>query len=227
MNKISIFIFLILLYLGLSKSFSPSEKASTYIINQQVFSSYFEGAPLSLVLVDSFQAGFLIKTYFQKYKVIHGFKTPETVIIRTSQKFWKENKKNVGLSLFRRAEGKKIESTTPMPPGILYINDPSYGKWVNSDSGRKVWKFHRAYRHFPNLFMWGKFRPSEDFYKKALIHIENNLAFYGLNNEFGIEGEITKVELAEFINKKEYIKLDFLGHLKKLFEIPKLGKSNG
>ncbi|OUR96219.1 hypothetical protein A9Q84_07625 [Halobacteriovorax marinus] len=222
MNKISIYILLILIYLGLSKSFSPSEKKAPYIPNEKVFPSYFYGAPISIILLESFQTGFLIKTFFQKYKIIHGFKHPETLIVRTSYSFWEKNKKNVGMSIFRRGERKNTESLIPMPPGILYIGDPAYGHWEIQDSGEKLWFFHRAYRHFPNIFNWNIFRPSEKFYETALTFLTHDKSYYGENGEFGTEGSLTREKLE--IKEKEsedVIKSDLKNIIEKTFYIPK------
>ncbi|MBT5094359.1 MAG: hypothetical protein HOM21_08965, partial [Halobacteriovoraceae bacterium] len=63
MNRISLYTLLILIFLGLSKSFAPSEHKTPKIDNALVFPNYFLGSPLSSILVDAFQTGFLIKTY--------------------------------------------------------------------------------------------------------------------------------------------------------------------
>lgn len=239
MNKISLYVLLILIFLGLSKSFSPSEQRTPYLANEQVYSDFFFGAPLSIILVDSFKTGFLIKTYFHRYKIVHGFKIPEEIVVRTSKKFWDKNLPNKGLSLFRRKEvlfeepGKKEakqkyvseleqgheESTVPMPPGILYVGDHAYGRWRLIDSGEKVWTFHRAYRHFPKIFKWGGFRPTQDFQKTAEVYTTQDRPFYGLNNEFGTNGEITKEEFKDTLNTDEH-KIEFIKHILSLFSIP-------
>lgn len=225
MNKISVYILLILIYLGLSKSFSPSEKKAPYIPNERVFSSFFYGAPLSIILLDSFQTGFLIKTYFQKYKVVHGFKHPETIIVRTSYSFWQKNLPNIGMSIFRRGERQSTESRVPMPPGLLYIGDPAYGHWEVQDSGDKLWFFHRAYRHFPTYFNWNEFRPTERFYETALTFLSHEKPYYGDNKEFGTAGSLTQEQLKLKEKKnKDVIKSDLLKRLDEFTYIPKWSK---
>lgn len=238
MNKISLYVLLILIFLGLSKSFSPSEKKTLYVANEQVFSDTFPGSPVSVILMDSFRTGFLIKTYFQKYKIVHGFRIPREIVVRTSKEFWEENLKNEGMSLFRRKDisyyNKKSkkknkytseldplenESSIPMPPGFLYLDDRAFGRWRLKNSGEKVWTFHRAYRHFPKMFGWGTFRPSHTFYEKAQIFLTGERAFYGLNNEFGPEGQITKAFLQHNVKRTEKI-IDFKKHLKALIWVP-------
>lgn len=185
MNKISIFVLLILIYLGISKSFSPSEKKTPFLANEKVFNNYFSGAPISVILLDSFSSGFLIKTYHHRYKIVHAFRIPEEIVVRTSKKFWKQNLKNHGMSLFRRQERTLKTSSVPMPPGSLFIGDPAYGTWEITDYGSKEWRFHRTYKSFPDIFGWKDFRPSLDFYQKVRIFQSNERAYYGPNNEFG------------------------------------------
>lgn len=221
MNKISVYILLTLIYLGLSKSFSPSEKRAPYIPNEKIFPSFFFGAPLSIVLLDSFQTGFLIKTYFQKYKIVHGFKHPETIIVRTSYSFWERNKGNLGMSIFRRGEKKNTQSMIAMPPGILYVGDPAYGHWEMQNSGDKEWIFHRAYRHFPAIFSWGSFKPTEQFYNAANAFLEHDKPYYGENNEFGTNGTLSQEKLKLEKEKDEEVrKTDFRERIDRLFHIP-------
>jgi hypothetical protein len=201
MNKISLYIVLIFLFLILSKNFSPSVQRSDYVENSAAFSEMFPGSLISVVLLHSFQRGFLIKTYYQQYNIIHGFKGPETITVRTSQQFWSDSLKNTGMSIFRRQEEGEMESTVPLPPGALYIGDPAYGRFRMDNSGQKKWMFHRAYRHFPTLFHWGEFRPSYAFFKKMKIFQEGQQPFYGLSKEFGISGSITKRYLLAHVDK--------------------------
>ena len=221
MNKISLYILLILLFLALSKSFSPSSQGAPYVVDERVFSNFFKGAPISVILVDSFTTGFLIKTYFHKYKIVYGFNQPEVMIVKTSQDFWEKNKKNIGMSLFRRSERKQIEGTTPLPPGSLYIGDLAYGHWKNTNSGAKSWKFHRAYRHFPHIFGWGKeFTPSKGFYTQMKIHRDQNKPFYGGNQEFGFEGTVTKQGFGNYKRDEINTKYSFKQVIDKYLFVP-------
>ena len=220
MNKISLYILLILMFLGLSKSFAPSEKKTAYIENEKIFSNYFYGAPISILLIDSFKTGFLIKTYFQKYKVVHGFKHPETIIVRTSKSFWRKNLNNKGMSLFRRDERENKESIVPMPPGTLYLGDPAYGRWRTDDSGGSYWKFHRAYRHFPRIFNWGDFRPTKSFYNSLKIYLSHENSFYGLNKEFGSKGSVILENLKDESLQAEMQAIDYIKHIDNYFNIP-------
>lgn len=221
MNKLSLYTLLILLFLGLSKSFSPSEKKTLLIPNKDSIGHYFPGAPISVVLAETFQIGFLINTYFMRLNIIHGFKSPEEIIIRTSQEFWKENQKNIGMSLFRRDENLGKESTLPLPPGSLYIGNLSYGRWRYKNSGDKVWSFHKPYRQYKDFFKWKDFIPNYKFYELIKIHIKNDQTFYGQKNEFGTNGSITVQSFKETIGPRELEKLNFSSFLKKFIKYPK------
>ena len=223
MNKISLYIVLILIFLGLSKSFSPSSQGKPYVFNEQIFPTLIEGGPLTIVLVDCFEAGFLIKTYFQRYLIIHGFKSPESLVVRTSRDFYNKNLKNIGMSLFRRKESQNKLSLTPMPPGTLFIGDPTYGSWKYEDSGRRVWRFHRAYKHYPSLFRWNNWTPSFKFFQQAEVYEKSKEPFYGLDKNFGTEGEITQKAFPHYYIKEELEKIDFKIHLKKFIRIPYRG----
>ena len=225
MNKVSLYIVLILIFLGLSKGFSPSSQGKPYVFNEQIFPTLIEGGPLTVVLVDSFEAGFLIKTYFQRYLIIHGFKSPETLVVRTSKSFYEKNLRNIGMSLFRRKDSMKKLSLTPMPPGSLFIGDPTYGKWVYENSGKRVWRFHRAYRHYPPLFRWEDWRPSFDFYKKIDIYEQSDKPYYGKKNEFGTNGTISMKGFPNYHSKEEFEKINFKNHMKKFIRIPSIKSS--
>jgi len=218
MNKVSVYILLILIYLGLSKSFAPLSKGTKFITNERVFVNFFQDSPVSVVLIDSFETGFLIKTYFQKYSVIHGFKQPENIIVKTTKEFWQKNKKNLGMSLYRKGDSADSISNIPAPPGSLYVGNRSYGKWKLHGSGKRIWQFHRAYKNFPALFRWGSFRPSQEFSKHLKIFMRNGKAFYGLNEEFGLDGKITK----QFYlpqSQGQTTNFNFVEHVKKFFRL--------
>lgn len=227
MNKLSLYTLLILLFLGLSKSFSPSEQKTPFIQNEKVLGHYFVGAPLSVVLTETFQIGFLIKTYFIRLKVVHGFKSPEEVIVRTSKDYWEASQKHLGMSLFRRNENKQEESTVPLPPGALYVGNLSFGRWTYANSGDRVWKFHKPYQHYSKIFGWLDFVPNHDFFKRMNIHIQNEQPFFGLNNEFGAEGEISKKAFKERVNTQEFAKIKFRDFLNKFIRRPVWSRERG
>ncbi|MEH0862089.1 hypothetical protein [Halobacteriovorax sp. DPLXC-1] len=223
MNKFSLYVLLILLYLGISKSFSPSEKKTIYIPNANAFASIFKGSPISVILEKEFSTGALIKTYYHQYQIIHAFKAPQRYNIRISRDFHLENKKNIGMSLFRRFENGEI-STVPLPPGSIYIGSPAYGTWRTSGSGQKVWRFHRTYKNFPMIFRWGDFTPTYSFYRKMIALEKLDTPFYGLNDEFGTDGKVTQENYKLKKNVKR--ETDFKDILKKYTKIPKWDLKN-
>ncbi|MEC7275584.1 MAG: hypothetical protein VXV96_04620 [Bdellovibrionota bacterium] len=220
MNKILLYTLLILLFLGLSKSFSPSSQKTSFVQTKLDLPSLTTGAPVSIVLTDAFDAGFLIKTYYLKLKIVHGFKQPETLVVRTNKKFYNENKDNVGMSLFRRMERENKESLTPLPPGSIYVGDPAFGAWRYHNSGERRWHFHRVYRHFARQFYWGDYRPNYDFFEKLKIHQKNEQPFYGLNGEFGTKGTLTEGLFKKSPYRDVGVRLNFLENLKRYISIP-------
>lgn len=189
-------------------------------MNEKVFPNYFKGGPLSVILVDSFSTGLLIKTFHHKYKLVYAFTLPEEIVVRTSKEFWEKNLGNHGNSLFRRNERTGFTSSVPMPPGALYVGDPAYGTWELTDYGSKVWKFHRAYKNFPNTFEWGEFRPSLDFYQRMKIYQSNEKPYYGPNNEFGTNGLLRREKKGKE-DKQKVILPSLKNALKKYLWVPK------
>lgn len=223
MNRFSLYILLIMLYLGLSKSFAPSEQKADYIQNEQVLSGYFKGAPITVLITDTIQAGFLIKTYYLKLKIINPFESySEDVVVRTSAPFWEKNTGHIGMTIFRRKEDNAEYSTLPLPPGAQYIGDPAYGSWAYEDSGRKIWQFHKAYRRLYQEFYWGTFRPDYDFYEKLKIYLNNGTIFYGLSDEFGTNGSVTKENLIRnrLRNSEDLSTKRFKDFIKKYWLLP-------
>jgi len=218
-KQFSLYILLVLIFLGLSKSFSLSEKGTKFISNEHIYAHHFEGSPLSLILLDTFETGFLIKTYFHKYKIVHGFRPSKIKIFRVSASYYKKSNRYLGMSLFRREELEQIVDTLPLPPGALYIGDRSYGRWQQDDSGLKKWKFYRAYRDFPNLFIWGNWKPSLKFYQMMNIFKKNENPYYGLHHQFGRDGSVvTKNYTWAFHQEAKAI--DFIQYIEKFFNIP-------
>lgn len=209
LNKVIIYILTVMLYLGLSKSFSPSEFGINYIINNDSLSRVIQGAPATVILTDMHSTGFLIKTYYQKYKVVYGFQSVEEIIVRTSSKFAKKHAKHIGMSIFRRNSDEENEDFTPLPPGMIFVGDRSLGQWKNTNSGDKVWRFYRPYRNIPLYLGWGDFRPSKDFYALAKSHMTSGKPFFGDYNSFGINGNITKKNFPKYFSRQKPKDLNF------------------
>lgn len=108
MNKISFYIFLILVFLGISKAFE--EKSQVYINSEEELPKLPKDK--KWILINSFQKGFIIKTYFQTYdkvEVDHESRfqdrPEERITARTSLQFW--DKKNKDLSKLLNKGPKK------------------------------------------------------------------------------------------------------------------------
>jgi hypothetical protein len=197
-----------------------SEEKVPFLTNEKVFPSIFPHGPLTVILEDSFYTGFLIKTYYQKYRLLQGLQPVTHLIVRTTKDFWTKNIPFHGMSLFRRGEFQEHMSLTPMPPGTLYLGDPAYGKWTYDSSGQKFWKFHYAYREFPEYLGWGEWTPNYDFFDTSVLHENNNQSFLGLNKEFGIDGYISKKAFPMKLYYTPKYTLDIQFHSKKFFKVP-------
>ncbi len=219
MYKFFLYLVLTITYLGLAKALSPTEVGVQYLQNEKGFSKILKDPSVSVILIDTHHTGFLIKTYYQKYRVISGYDNIEEMIVRTSREYAKKNIKNVGLSLYRKLENK--EEYLPVPPGSHYVGNPEYGEWRTTKSGSVKWYFWKAFKDFPKFFGWGKWRPTEEFYQQMRNSQVNNKPFYGVEEEFGLNGRITrenfphffKTERTKQINMKdlliEYFKENF------------------
>ena len=202
--------------MGLSRTLTTTEKGTLTITSANMLASKFKEGPLSIILLRNYNTGFLIKSYYQIYKVVYGFKTPQIVVTRSNSDFNKLHEKNIGMSILRRNEKEESISFVPMPPGSLYIGNLAFGNWRLANSGQKVWTFHHAYRNFYRLFGWGDFRPSIKFYEKLLVYQNQGMPFYGNKNEFGTDGTITRKEFSNFFLEHKKERKSFLELLKKL-----------
>ncbi len=213
MNKIIIYILLVLLYLGLSKSLSPSEYGVNYVFNNKSLEKIIGPGPVSVILTDIHSTGFIIKTYYHKYKVVYAFQGYEEIIARTSSKFTSIHKEHIGLSIFRRYEDGKVNFTS-LPPGSIFIGDRNFGSWIKDRDNEKIWKFYRAYRHLPAYLGWGKFKPSYKFYQENQVRMNNDKTFYGFNDEFGAQGSITKEFFPNYFKRKSETDINFKQFIK-------------
>lgn len=217
MYKFFLYSILIISYLGLAKALSPTESGIHYLQNERGFSRLVKSPRATLILVDTHATGFLIKTYYQKYRVISGYDQVEELIVRTSKEFARKNLAHLGLSLYRRHENK--EEFLPLPPGSGYIGDNEFGTWKKRKKSEKiVWQFHKPFRNFPKYLGWGEFLPDEEFHRQIRSHLAINKPFYGLNNEFGPEGAITRENFPHFFQNDRKKKIDMQSLLIEYFK---------
>lgn len=208
-NKIVLYLVVILLYLGLSKSFSPSEFGINYVLNNQSLAKMVPGAPVTVILSDMHSTGFLIKTYYHKYKIVYGFQSVDELIVRTSGKFMQTHKNHLGMSIFRRLENERQEEYTALPPGSLFVGDRSFGEWILDDSGDKIWRFYRPYRNIPQYLGWNDFKATYQFFQRVSLHRSQQKDFYGLNKEFGINGSVTKKSFPNYYMRQQPEEINF------------------
>jgi hypothetical protein len=202
-NKVIIYVTLIFLYLGLSKSLSPSELGISYVNNQKSLSEIVRGQPLSVILIDVHSTGFIIKTYYHKYRIVYGFQTYEELIVRVSRSFMQKNLDNIGLSLMSRNNEGEL-NFTPLPPGSVFIGDTRFGRWNKiKGSDELKWTFHHAYRFLPKYLGLKDFKITYKFFEEIGRSINDHKAFYGFNDEFGAKGDITKKSFPSFFTKKK------------------------
>ncbi len=206
MYKVFLYTILIISYLGLAKALSPSEHGVQYLQNARSFSKIIKGSPSTAILIDTHATGFLIKTYYQKYRVISGYDNVEELIVRTSKEFAKKNMKHIGLSLYRKLD--TTEEFIPLPPGSMYLGNREYGEWKTNKAGLTIWKFNKVFKNFPKYLGWGKFSPDMEFFQQMRSKASLNQAFYGLNNEFGPQGKITKKSFPHFFREERMKKVD-------------------
>lgn len=202
MNRLIVYIFLVLVYITLAKSFSPSEYGISYVQNSQSLAKIIKGSPVTVILTDMHATGFLIKTYYHKYKVVYGYQSVEEIIVRTSSDFAAQHQKHVGLSIFRRYEKDNNENSTPIPPGSMFIGDKDFGRWKKDSTNNRIWRFYRVYRNLPTYLGWNEFKPDYEFYEKVNYHLNLGKVFYGMNDEFGSKGKITMINFPKFFQRK-------------------------
>ncbi len=206
MYKFFLYTVLIILYLGLAKALSPSEHGVQYLQNERGFSKLIKGNQSTIILVDTHATGFLIKTYYQKYRVISGYDSVEELIVRTSKEFAKKNLYHIGLSLYRKSDD--AEEFLPLPPGSLYIGNREFGDWKTNKKGIARWKFNKVFKNFPKYLGWGKFRPDIEFYQQMRSSVSLNKPFYGIHNEFGPNGKVTRESFPHFFREERMKKVD-------------------
>lgn len=218
MNKFVLYGILLLSYLTLSKSFSPNEFGIKYVKTNEDLIDLVPGAPVTMILTDIHSTGFIIKTYYHKYKVIYGFQSYEELIVRTSQKFSQKNKNFVGMSVFRRYKENNLVDFTPLPPGSIFIGNKSFGSWIKNGRSQKKWKFFRVYRQIPQYLGWKDFSPTQTTFDDIKAHLDKKKPFFGSNDEFGTSGSITAKAFPSYFERKKPQTIDykafFKGYLK-------------
>lgn len=205
MYKVFLYTILVIVYLGLAKALSPSELGVQYLQNERGFSKLVKGNQATVILIDTHATGFLIKTYYQKFRIISGYESVEEMIVRTSREFAKKNMPNIGMSIYRKSD--TMEEFLPLPPGSLYVGNREFGDWKTKKSGETYWKFNKVFKNFPQYLGWGNFRPDMEFYQEMRSAVSLNKPFYG-KEEFGVNGKITRESFPQFFREERMKKVD-------------------
>lgn len=180
MIKAFFYLFVFSFYLILSKTLSPDNSGLEYIKRSKDLNKYIKRYPSEVILLETLTKGFLIKTYYQRFKLVTPYNSPVEMIFRSRRSFAENNKKYKGMSVFRKKSTNEYESL-PMPPGTLFIGNQQYGRWRFKE-GEQKWTFYNAYALLPRFFNWKDFRPSKKLYKKILSYKAKNIPYTG--NEF-------------------------------------------
>ncbi|MBF0313812.1 MAG: hypothetical protein HQK50_03225 [Oligoflexia bacterium] len=204
MNKFSLYILLVLAFLGLSQS-PHSQRDSIYIADENAFVSKIkERSPFAIILTDYYKDGLIIHGHYHRYKIVSSVSRYRTIIARVSRKFAEKNINNIGMALYQRdAKEKKI--LTPSIPGWIFVNNPIYGYWETTytkSSEQRIWRFHKSYAYIEKALGIHPETFTEESFKKASVFISHNAIFYGSKNEYGTFGAHTQKVFPEFFNKK-------------------------
>ncbi len=215
MGNLSVYFFLIITYLGMSKTFSLGEEGPDYLKKFEEISQGLDLDSFSLILLESYKTGLFVHSYYQKLLFISLNAPPEIVYRRVNKIMMEKTKKFEGLSIFRRRPKTLTQSYLPMPPGTIILGNLQFGKWIKIGK-KKVWKFHEKYKHMPEVFGWGDFRPDYNFYKQTIIHLARGRPFYGTNNEFGKTGIITIKNMSYYKYANDFEDIGFKQFLHEL-----------
>jgi len=195
-RQIGIYFSIIILYLSLATSFSPTSQDNPLILkHEQDLFLYFDRWPASYILIDAFKIGFVVKTYFHKYRIVAPYQGVEEITVATTKEFWQKNLNRLGLEISpvkeRIIHPSQTKDFIGLPPGSSFIDDHAFGHWAWKQN-EKIWRFHQRYRYLPYALFWGDFRPTERFYLQIKEAIQSQTDFAGTHNEFGPNGPLTK-----------------------------------
>ena len=92
--------------------------------------------------------------YFHKYLVQENGQTTETDWTEVSEELFFANVDNLGMDVESKAFGsfESEKLTHAAPPGMAYVGNPHYGRWVSDGSGGSVWNWFGPYLFYRSLF---------------------------------------------------------------------------
>jgi hypothetical protein len=212
-GKFILYTLALLVYLTLSKIFSPSEYGISYILDEKDLAKLNNAPFISAILIDQHSTGFLMKTYYHKYRLIYSFKRPNDIIVRTSRQYFENHRDHIGLSLLRRNEYLNYMSYSPLPPGYIFLDNKDFGSWKSVKKGKefiKFWRFHRTYRTlYKKIGVDKDFVFTEDFYNQAKLADNTNTSFKGVNNNFGTRGKISQKAFPDYFQREKPKDINF------------------
>jgi len=131
------------------------------------------------------------------------------------------------MSILRVNSAQQL-SQVPLPPGMLFIGDNSYGSWKkNRETENLEWHFFRSFKNIPQFIGLGSKHITYQHYEKAKEKIKLNKPFFGLQKEFGTNGELTEKSYPDYFKRKPRkisIKEFFLKYLQENFYNPLNGE---
>lgn len=150
MVKASLFLIILLTYLGLSKSYSLSTKNYPVLKGEEYFATALsfnaEEKLISLILKKQYQTGVFFKSFIQEYLFIKSYKEAKVITVQVPYPFFVKSAPHIGKSIYRISAYQQI-STTVQEAGINFIGNPALGRWVGTSNGRQ-WHFFNAYSDF-------------------------------------------------------------------------------
>jgi hypothetical protein len=144
------------------------------------------------VLIDMKKSG---GSYYHKYKIIEGKASRESGWEKVTASFFKQNKSNLGMSIYSKPEGVFEEDAVRIasPPGYNYVGNQRYGHWQHRN-GRSFWAFYGQY-HFMRSMFWGRsyYSPIYRTHWSSYRHnMRRGRSYYGSTGQFGTNGSRTR-----------------------------------
>ena len=92
--------------------------------------------------------------YFHKYLVQENGQTTETGWTEVTEELFFKNVDNLGMDVESKPYGsfESEKLTHAAPPGMAYVGNPHYGRWVSDGSGGSVWNWIGPYLFFRTMF---------------------------------------------------------------------------
>lgn len=92
--------------------------------------------------------------YFHKYLDQEDGEVIERPFTEVSEELFLKNVDNLGMEVESKAFGsfESEKLTHAAPPGMAYVGNPHYGRWVSDGSGGSVWNWFGPYLFYRTMF---------------------------------------------------------------------------